>query len=110
MTSPLVYSLASGCLRDAGYRTLEAHNAKQAIDLLEKGKHVDVVFSDVQRPGMDGVELQRRVGRYRPRVKVLFASGERQSGQRINGTAALALFRPYDIASLEQRIRELIRE
>jgi CheY-like chemotaxis protein len=47
---PLICSLASDRLRDAGYRTLEAHNARQAIDLLEKGEHVDVVFSDVQKP------------------------------------------------------------
>ena len=72
---PLIYSLASDCLRDAGYRTLEAHSARQAIDLLEKGEHVDVVFSDVQMPGMDGFELQRWLSQHRPRVKVLLSSG-----------------------------------
>jgi PleD family two-component response regulator len=63
---PLICSLASDSLRDAGYRTLEAHNARQAIDLLEKGEHVDAVFSDVQMPGMDGFELQRWLRQHRP--------------------------------------------
>ena len=47
---PLICSLASDCLRDAGYRTLEAHNARQAIDLLEKGEHADVVFQTFKCP------------------------------------------------------------
>ena len=69
---PVICMLASNCLRDAGYRTLEAHNAQQAIDLLEKDERVDVVFSDVQMPGMDGFELQRWLRQHRPRVRVYF--------------------------------------
>jgi CheY-like chemotaxis protein len=56
---PLICSAASDCLREVGHPTLGAHNAGQAIDLLENSDHVDVVFSDVQMPGMDGFELQR---------------------------------------------------
>ena len=69
---PVMCTLASDYLRDAGYRTLEAHNAQQAIGLLEKGERVDVVFSDIQMPGMDGFELQRWLRQHRPRVKVFF--------------------------------------
>ena len=45
---PATCMRASDHRRDSGYRTLEAHNARQAIDLLEKD--VDVVFSDVRMP------------------------------------------------------------
>jgi CheY-like chemotaxis protein len=107
---PLICSLASDCLRDAGYRTLEAHNARQAIDLLEKGEHVDVVFSDVQMPGMDGFELQRWLRQHRPRVKVLLVSGVEnvKAASGFMGPPRWLLFKPYDMANLEQRIRELI--
>jgi CheY-like chemotaxis protein len=107
---PLICSLASDCLRDAGYRTLEAHSARQAIDLLEKGENVDVVFSDVQMAGMDGFELQRWLRQHRPRVKVLLASGVEnvKAASGYMGPPRWLLFKPYDMASLEQRIRELI--
>jgi CheY-like chemotaxis protein len=107
---PLICSLASDCLRDAGYRALEAHNARQAINLLEKGEHVDVVFSDVQMPGMDGFELQRWLRQHRPQVKVLLASGVEniKAASGYMGPPRWLLFKPYDGANLEQRIREMI--
>jgi CheY-like chemotaxis protein len=117
---PVICMLASDYLRDAGYRTLEAHNAQQAIDLLEKGQHVDVlekgqhvdvVFSDVQMPGMDGFELQRWLRQHRPRVRVLLASGVEniKAAGGYMGPPHWLVFKPYDMASLEQRIRDLIR-
>jgi CheY-like chemotaxis protein len=108
---PLICMLASDCLRDAGYRTLEAHNARQAIDLLEKGERVDVVFSDVQMPGMDGFELQRWLRQHRPRVKVLLSSGVEnvKAASGYMGPPRWLIFKPYDMAELERRIHELLR-
>ena len=107
---PVICTLASDHLRDAGYRTLEAHNARQAIDLLEKGERVDVVFSDVQMPGMDGFELQRWLRQHRPRVRVLLSSGVEnvKAASGYMGPPRWLLFKPYDMANLEERIRELI--
>ena len=108
---PMICMLASDYLRDAGYRTLEAHNAQQAIDLLEKGEQVDVVFSDVQMPGMDSFELQRWVRQHRPQMRVLLASGvenvKAASGHM--GVPRWLVFKPYNMVDLEQRIRDLIR-
>lgn len=108
---PVICTVAADCLQDAGFRTLEAHSAQQAIDLLEKGEHVDVVFSDVQMPGMDGFELQRWIRQHRPQVRVLLASGvenvKAASGDM--GAPRWLVFKPYSAADLEQRIRELLR-
>jgi CheY-like chemotaxis protein len=108
---PLICMLASDYLRDAGYRTLEAHNARQAIDLLEKGERVDVVFSDVQMPGMDGFELQRWLRQHRPRVKMLLSSGVEnvKAASGYMGPPRWLIFKPYDMAELERRIHELLR-
>ena len=108
---PVICTLACAWLCDAGFRTLEAHNAREAIDLLENGEQVDVVFSDVQMPGIDGFELQRWVRQHHPRVKVLLASGVenvKAAGGHM-GQPRWLLFKPYSGADLEQRIRDLLR-
>jgi CheY-like chemotaxis protein len=108
---PVVCTLASDLLQDVGFRTLEAHSARQAIDLLEAGEPVDVVFSDIQMPGIDGFQLQRWIKLHHPKVKVLLASGVenvKAAGGHM-GAPRWLVFKPYNIADLEQRIRDLLQ-
>ena len=109
---PVICTVTCDCLRDAGFRTLEAHSAQQAIALLEKGARVDVVFSDVQMPGMDGFELRRWIRQHQPQIRVLLASGvenvKAASGHM--GSPRWLVFKPYSSVDLEQRIRDLLRD
>jgi two-component system, response regulator PdtaR len=109
---PVVCTVTCDCLRDAGFRTLEAHSAQQAIALLEKGVRVDVVFSDVQMPGMDGFALQRWIREHQPRVRVLLASGVEnvKAASGHIGSPRWLVFKPYSSADLEQRIRDLLHD
>lgn len=54
----------------AGYRWLEADSAEQALVLL-KTESVDIVVSDVQMAGMDGLLLLRNIKRNYPKIPVL---------------------------------------
>jgi DNA-binding NtrC family response regulator len=47
-------------LQESGYEAEVAGNAEEALGLLETLRP-DVVFSDVRLPGMDGIELLRRI-------------------------------------------------
>ncbi|MEZ5071049.1 MAG: sigma-54 dependent transcriptional regulator [Bacteroidales bacterium] len=45
---------------DDGYRVETAENAKQALSLLNDEKF-DIVLADIKMPGMDGMEMHRRI-------------------------------------------------
>ena len=64
---PVVRSLAVDVLTDAGYETVEAANATQALDVLANSEQeIDVLFTDVRMPGpMNGMELARVAKRLR---------------------------------------------
>jgi two-component system cell cycle sensor histidine kinase/response regulator CckA len=62
-------------LTSRGYTVLEASNGVEAIEVLEREGHVDLVVSDVVMPEMDGPTLLKELRRRDPAVKVIFVSG-----------------------------------
>lgn len=48
-------------VEDAGYDTVEAESAAQAIAILEARSDIHVLLTDVNMPGVDGVELAHYV-------------------------------------------------
>lgn len=48
-------------LNDEGYNVIKANNGMEALSLLEEIGDIDAVLSDLKMPGMDGLELFRRM-------------------------------------------------
>jgi PAS domain S-box-containing protein len=72
---PAVLELALGLLQEAGYAVKTATSASEALALLRQGEEIDLVFSDIMMPGMNGAELARQVRREFPGVFILLATG-----------------------------------
>jgi CheY-like chemotaxis protein len=107
-------ALAKSIVEGAGYATLSAANAREALALLEDGAAIDLLFTDINIPdgsgAFDGVELARRAVELRPGLPVIYTTG----GDVTDGLTALfversALLRkPYRNEELTEAIRRAL--
>jgi PAS domain S-box-containing protein len=73
---PVVRSMGSRGLREAGYTVLEAVNGREAVELIRAHTgRLDVVITDIGMPEMDGHDLARWLGEERPDIPIVFMSG-----------------------------------
>jgi CheY-like chemotaxis protein len=103
--------LARDVLRFAGYRTLEAHNAKDGIELARLNLP-DLILMDIQLPGMDGIEALGQL-RAEPRTAAIrvvaftaFARTEEQERIMSAGFQGY-LTKPVDIRQLREKVRDV---
>ena len=63
-------------LAELGYRVLPATNGAAALEILDSGNDIDLLFTDVVMPGgLNGRQLADEAVRRRPGLKVLFTTG-----------------------------------
>ena len=100
------------CLRELGYRVLEAHDGPSALRLLERQQEpVDLLFTDVVMPGMTGSELADLAREQVPHLKVLYTSGYTRNaivhGGRLDAGVEM-IAKPFTYAALAQKIRDVL--
>jgi CheY-like chemotaxis protein len=64
-------------VEDAGFTSVEAVDADQAIAILESRSDIALLFTDIQMPGqMDGLGLAHAVHERWPLIKIILVSGQ----------------------------------
>jgi len=64
-------------VEDAGFRSVEAVNADEAMSILESRSDISLLFTDIQMPGsMDGLKLAHTVHNRWPGIKIILVSGQ----------------------------------
>lgn len=61
-------------VRRTGAEVLQAFDAHQALEIIRHAE-IDVVISDVNMPGMNGIELLKEIKQYDRDISVLIMSG-----------------------------------
>lgn len=98
-------------LEQYGFTTFSSFSAKNALEILENEK-VDVLFSDIIMPEMDGYELAAIVKEKHPEIKIQLASGFDNDliGKGIDQYLQQNLLhKPYTSQALLQAISRLIK-
>jgi CheY-like chemotaxis protein len=109
---PGVLQFVANQLVSLGYQVEAVSTGPDAMDVLTRGAHFDLLFSDVVLPkGMSGVELVRKARELKPDLKVLMTSGYseeafEQHGRPDEGT--LVLRKPYRRKELADTLRKVL--
>jgi PAS domain S-box-containing protein len=94
-----VRDFAESLIAELGYRVLSAASGEAALLILES-EPVDLLFTDVVMPGMDGIALARRARDLRPDLPVLLASGYSEQVATGGASEFETLAKPYGVETL----------
>ncbi|MFA7664649.1 MAG: PAS domain S-box protein [Burkholderiaceae bacterium] len=107
-----VRAVAVEFLRKLGYRVLEASEAADALELLEREPGIDLLFTDIMLRGrINGPGLAREALRRRPGLRVLYTSGYARSAMPVQDELDRrigVLGKPYPIAQLARMVRRAL--
>lgn len=96
-------------LQKRGFSVVVASGGEQALELVEK-EDFEAMVLDVKMPGLDGMEVLRRVRRLRPQLPVLLLTGHASVEAAMTGVETGAvdyLLKPVPINDLIMRLRDI---
>lgn len=100
-------------LRDLGYTVVQASDAHQALAVLSLQPRIDLLFTDVVMPDMNGRQLVERARVERPDLRVLYTTGYTRNAIVHNGmldTGVAFLAKPFTVEQLARKVRQALDE
>jgi CheY-like chemotaxis protein len=90
---------------------VEAEDGPSALRQIERLGAVDMLFTDIGLPGMNGRELAEEARRRRPKIRVLYTTGYARNavvhhGRLDPGVHLIA--KPFTYAELASKVRQVL--
>ena len=105
---PLLLMNAVDMIEDAGFQTLTAGNADEAIKLLETRTDISMIFTDIDMPGsMNGLRLAHAIRGRWPPIKIISTSGHFRVRDGVLPEGGQFLPKPYSSGQITDLISEL---
>lgn len=108
--------LLSKVLNSAGYTVVEAESSDSALELIASGSvKPDVLITDVEMPGKDGIELTeeiRQLAGSLGRLPIIVASGSTEAAIEMDAYEAgadLFLNKPFNLRELREEVAHAVR-
>jgi DNA-binding response OmpR family regulator len=97
-------------LRQLGFHVLEAAEASAALAQMRE-QRIDLLFTDIGLPNIDGRQLANEARQLQPGLKVLFTTGYARNAIVHNGTLDAdvdMIPKPFNSEALARRIRQIL--
>lgn len=96
---PLLRLGIIGMLREWGYAPIAAHDPQRALPLAYEMPGLNVLITDYQMPGMNGIELARLMVEILPKLHVLIITGNENLPDHLSPDWKMLIkpFTPYDL-------------
>jgi CheY-like chemotaxis protein len=105
-------ALVTHVLHRVGCTVVNANDGAQALEILERGGvDIDLVVTDIHMPGLNGLELGRRIARVTPSMPVLYMSAELPDALVDRGANLMLtpfLLKPFSTESLVAAVLGLL--
>ena len=98
-------------LDEAGYTVTEAGDGREALDKMRTGG-IDLVLLDLMIPGIEGLEVARRVRADHPSVPIIMLTARDDEASRVTGLEMGAddyVTKPFSGRELVARVRAVLR-
>ena len=108
---PSVRQFSVEALCELGYQVLEADGGAAALRILDTHPEIDLLFTDVVMPEINGRKLADEALKRRPDLKVLFTTGYTRNAIVHNGVLDAGVFligKPFSLEELAARVREVL--
>ncbi len=99
-------------LNRAGYETVEAGSAEEALELFENEGNFDIALLDISLPGIDGFELCKRLREKTGELGIIMLTARTQEMDKISGLMMGAddyITKPFSPSELLARVDSLYR-
>ncbi|MBI3583002.1 MAG: response regulator [Nitrospinae bacterium] len=97
-------------LQDEGYDVIVASNADEA-DIKIKESNPDLITLDIKMPGMDGIELLRKLREHDKNIPIIMCSAYSDYKQDFRTWASEAyVIKSSDMLELKSTIREILKK
>jgi two-component sensor histidine kinase/DNA-binding response OmpR family regulator len=96
-------------VEDAGFISIEAVNADEALAILESRSDIDLLFTDIQMPGsMDGLKLAHAVHERWPSIKIILVSGKLTPTDAEKPIHSRFFGKPLEVKQMIAEMQEMI--
>lgn len=108
----LIRMVAAEVLQEEGFEVIEAWDGDEAARLLDSAEHFDLLFTDVQMPGLlDGIDVALHARRRYARLPILVVSGYAHqivSRLAVLSPAAVFIRKPYRLQEIVDAVTRLL--
>ncbi len=106
-----VRHMSVDALTELGYTVLEAKNGEDALRLLSDRPLLNLLFTDIVMPGMNGRVLAEQAKALRPDLKILYTTGYTRNAVVHNGmldSDVAFLPKPFTLQQLAVKVRQVL--